>query len=156
MGAAVRLFEAAELRGRKRREFEVWREAAQERAFARMAGRPWDRARVQRVSGQLTALRAYRGPRHPAHPAARATAAGQAWRAYIDVLRAFADEALGGKLTCTAYTRARTGHPEWPTRNTLTIAFGTWEKALAAAGLGARASPWRRARGLSISDRGAR
>jgi hypothetical protein len=55
---------------------------------------------------------------------------------YIDVLRAFADEAPGG--------------------NTLTIAFGTWEKALAAAGLGARASPWRRARGLSISDRGAR
>jgi hypothetical protein len=75
---------------------------------------------------------------------------------YIDVLRAFADEAPGGELTCTAYTRARTGHPEWPTRNTLTIAFGTWEKALAAAGLGARASPWRRARGLSISDRGAR
>jgi hypothetical protein len=74
MGAAVRLFEAAELRGRKRREFEVWREAAQ----------------------------------------------------------------------------------EWPTRNTLTVAFETWEKALAAAGLAARASPWRRARGLSISDRGAR
>jgi hypothetical protein len=46
MGATVRLFEAAELRGRKRREFDVWREAAEERGFARLAGRRWDRARV--------------------------------------------------------------------------------------------------------------
>ena len=63
--------------------------------------------------------------------------------AYIDVLRAFADEVPDGRLTCTAYAHARASHPEWPTRNTLAMAFGSWEQALSAAGLGARASSWR-------------
>jgi len=62
------------------------------------------------------------------------------------VLRAFADELPEGKLTCTAYAAARAGHPEWPTRNTVAMAFGSWERALAAAGLTSRASEWRRAR----------
>jgi hypothetical protein len=66
--------------------------------------------------------------------------------AYIDVLGAFADEVPDGRLTCTAYTHARASHPEWPTRNTLALAFETWEQALETAGLGARASPWRRDR----------
>jgi hypothetical protein len=146
MGAAVRLFEAAELRGRKRREFEVWREAAEERAFARLAGRRWDRARVARAAGRLTALRPYRQPAPPAGPAGTAAAARDARRAYIGVLRAFADEWPDAPLTCTAYGQVRAGHPEWPTRNTLTMAFGSWEAALVAAGLGARASRWRSAR----------
>ena len=47
--------------------------------------------------------------------------------AYIDVLRAFADEVPDGRLTCTAYAHARASHPEWPTRNTLALAFGSWE-----------------------------
>jgi hypothetical protein len=144
LAAAVRLFEAAELRGRKRREFEVWREAAEERAFARVAGRRWDRARVQRVADRLAALRRYRHPRHSVAVAQTAGAARDARRAYIEVLRAFADELPDAKLTCTAYARARAGHPEWPTRNTLARAFGTWDEALAAAGLGSRASAWRR------------
>jgi hypothetical protein len=143
MGAAVRLFEAAMLRGRKRREFEVWREAAEERVWARMARRPPDRARIGRALDRLTALRAYR----PApEPVAATAPAREARRAYIDVLRAFADGVPDGRLTCTAYTLARASHPEWPTRNTLTVAFGTWEQALDAAGLGARASSWRRDR----------
>ena len=146
MGAAVHLFEAAELRGRKRREFEVWREAAEERSFARLAGRRWDRARVRRVAVRLTALRPYRQPEPPVGPAGTAAAARDARRACIEVLQAFADEWPDAPLTCTAYGQVRTGHPEWPTRNTVTMAFGTWEKALAAAGLGARASEWRRAR----------
>ena len=154
--AAVRLFEAAGLRGRKRREFEAWREAAEERGFARLAGRRWDRARVQRVADRLAALREYRGPRHPPAPADAATAADVARRAYVDVLRTFADETPEATLTCTAYARARAGHPEWPTRNTLTAAFGSWEKALAAAGLGARAGAWRRARASPVSGRDGR
>jgi hypothetical protein len=64
----------------------------------------------------------------------------------IDVLRAFAEELPDGKLTCTAFAHAREGRPEWPTRNTLALAFGTWEQALAAAGLASRASAWRSAR----------
>jgi hypothetical protein len=60
---AVELFEAAELRGRKRREFEVWREAALERAFARIGGRRWERGRVAAVATRLKELRVYRAPR---------------------------------------------------------------------------------------------
>ena len=143
------------LRGRKRREFEVWRHAAEERGFARLAGRRWDRARVRHVAVRLAAMRVYCGPTSPG-AAGAADAADHARRAYVDVLRAFADETPDGTLTCTAYTRARAGHPEWPTRNTLTGAFGSWEQALAAAGLSARAGPWRRARAAPVSGRGER
>jgi hypothetical protein len=143
LAATVRLFEAAVLRGRKRREFEVWREAAEERVWARIARRPTDRARLGLAGDRLAALRTYRPPRESSVAPAPARDARQA---YIDVLRAFADEVPDGRLTCTAYTLARASHPEWPTRNTLAVAFGTWEQALGAAGLGARASSWRRDR----------
>jgi hypothetical protein len=146
MGEAVRLFEAAQLRGRKRREFEVWREAAEERAFARLAGRRWDRTRVQYVAGRLTALREYLPPVHPPGPAGTEVTARDARLAYVDVLRTFAAEVPDRKLSCTTYEQVRAGHPEWPTRNTLARAFGTWGEALAAAGLGSRASGWRRER----------
>ena len=98
LGPAVRLFEAAQLRGRKRREFEVWREAAEERVFARLAGRRWDRARVEHVAGRLTALRQYREPPDPIGPAGADASTRDARRAYIGVLRAFADELPDGKL----------------------------------------------------------
>jgi hypothetical protein len=143
MGPAVRLFEVAVLRGRKRREFDVWREVAEERVWARMARRPTDRARLGRAADRLAALRTYHAP---PEPFVASEAARDARRAYIDVLRAFADEVPDGRLTCTAYAHARASHPEWPTRNTLALAFGSWEQALGAAGLGARASPWRRGR----------
>jgi hypothetical protein len=52
----------------------------------------------------------------------RGDAEHDARSAYADVLRAFAAEMPGGALTCTAYARARGRHPEWPTRNTITIA----------------------------------
>jgi len=39
LATAICLFEAAQLRGRKRREFEVWRQAAHERGCARLAER---------------------------------------------------------------------------------------------------------------------
>jgi LAGLIDADG endonuclease len=134
LASAICLLDAAQLRGRKRREFEVWRQAAHERASARLARRPWDRAHVEDVAGRLRALRPYR---HPADvgSAVRADAEHDARSAYADVLRAFAAELPGGALTCTAYARAREEHPEWPTRNTITLAFGSWGAALRAAGL---------------------
>jgi hypothetical protein len=55
--------------------------------------------------------------------------------AYVDVLRACAGELSGARLTCTAYARTRERHPEWPTRNTIALAFGSWKGALEAAGL---------------------
>ncbi len=133
---AIALLDAAVLRGRKRREFEAWRIGAAE--YAR--GRRRDEAVITAAAESLAQARAY--IERPVDLPTR----DPPTEAYIDVLRAFADEASAGALTCTAYAHARASHPEWPTRNTLALAFGSWEQALGAAGLGARASPWRRAR----------
>jgi LAGLIDADG DNA endonuclease family protein len=147
LAAAVDLFEAAQLRGRKRREFEVWREAAHERAFAKIGGRRWDRARIQRVAEGLAELRVYRQPQAAISPASRRDAERDARRAYVTVLRAFAAEVIDGPLTCSGYARARSRHPQWPTRNTITLAFGSWAEALRAAGLASRGSDWAHRRG---------
>ena len=133
---AIAMLDAAVLRGRKRREFEAWRLGAAE--YAR--GRDRDPEVIAAAAQSLAQARAY------VERAVVLPTYGSATEAYIDVLRAFADELPDGKLTCTAYGHARERHPEWPTRNTLALAFGSWEQALAAAGLGARASAWRSAR----------
>jgi hypothetical protein len=132
----IAIFDAAVLRGRKRREFEAWRIGAAE--YAR--GRHRDEAVIKGAAESLARARAY--IERPVVLPAR----DPPTEAYIDVLRAFAHEVPDGSLTCSAYAHARAGHPEWPTRNTLALAFGTWEQALEAAGLGARASSWRRDR----------
>jgi MarR family transcriptional regulator for hemolysin len=137
LARAICLFDTAELRGRKRREFEVWRQAAHERACARAARRRWDRGRVEGVAERLRALRPYQHPPDVAS-VTRADVEQDARSAYANVLRAFADESPTGALTCTAYARARENHPEWPTRNTITLAFGGWAEALRGAGLGER------------------
>jgi hypothetical protein len=146
LAPAVRLFEDAQLRGRKRREFEVWRDAAHERAFAKVGGRRWDRARVGAAAERLTAMRAYRPPRDPAHATSVGEARHAARNAHIQVLRAFAAEGVQDALTATAYMRARETHPEWPHRNTIALAFGGWARALDAAGLGSRVTDWARNR----------
>jgi hypothetical protein len=146
LAAAVHLFETAQLRGRKRREFEVWREAAHERAFAKIGGRRWERSRIQRVAERLAELRVYRQPQDAISTASRRDAERDARRAYVGVLRSFAHE-TDGALTCTAYAHARSRHHEWPTRNTITLAFGSWAEALRAAGLGSRGSAWAHRRG---------
>lgn len=146
LAPAVRLFEAAELRGRKRREFEVWREAAHERAFAKVGGRRWDRSRVKAVAERLTALRVYRPPRDARGATSASDPRCEARSAYLQVLQALAVEAREGNLTATTYARARERHPEWPTRNTIAAAFGGWAQALGAAGLGSRVSARARAR----------
>jgi len=127
------MLDQAMLRGRKRREFEAWRVGAAE--YAR--GRDRDEAVIAAAAESLTHARAY--TERPVVLPAR----DPPTEAYIDVLRAFADEVPDDRLTCTAYAHARASHPEWPTRNTVALAFGTWEQALRAAGLGARASSWR-------------
>jgi MarR family transcriptional regulator, transcriptional regulator for hemolysin len=156
LARAICLFDAAQLRGRKRREFEVWRQAAYERASARVVGRRWDRGRVEGVAERLRALRPYRHPTDLVAPT-RADAEQDARSAYANVLRAFADEAAGGPLTCTACARAREDHPEWPNRDTITLAFGGWAEALRGAGLGerlhARSSGTRLSGARPIADR---
>lgn len=119
------MLDAACLRGRKRREFEAWRVGAAQ--YAR--GRDRDEAVIAAAAESLARAQAYVHrdlvlPTHEETP-----------EVYVDVLRACADELSVTKLTCTAYARAREGHPEWPARNTITLAFGSWKAALAAAGL---------------------
>jgi hypothetical protein len=87
LAPAVRLFENAELRGRKRREFEVWRDAAHERAFAKIGGRRWDRARVAAAAERLTAMRTYTPPLDPARATSSEEAEHAAQQAHIKVLR---------------------------------------------------------------------
>jgi hypothetical protein len=60
--------------------------------------------------------------------------------AYVEILRVMAAEVRDGPLTCTMYSCVRKAHPEWPTRNTITTAFGGWAQALRAAGLESRMS----------------
>jgi len=150
LAPTVELFEAAELRGRKRREFEVWREAAHERAFARVGGRRWDRSRVEAVARRLKALRAYRPPRDAPRAASAADGQRAARAAYFEVLRTLAAEQPAGELTAAAYAAARQRHPEWPTRNTIAAAFDGWARALEAAGLGSRVSARARERAHGV------
>jgi hypothetical protein len=122
---AIAIFDAAVLRGRKRREFEAWRVGAAE--YAR--GRDRDEAVISMAATALARARAYVDL-----PVALTTEVAPTG-SYVDVLRAWADEVAAGELTCTAYAQAREGHPEWPTRNTIALAFGSWKRALDAAGL---------------------
>jgi DNA-binding MarR family transcriptional regulator len=130
LARAIELFERIELRGRKRREFEAWRLGAAE--YAR--GRARRKAIIAGAVASLANARAY-VPRD-----LDLRSAGSPLATYADVLRAFAAELPDGPLTCTAYTRARRCHAEWPTRNTITLAFGSWAQALRKAGLAARLS----------------
>jgi LAGLIDADG endonuclease len=132
---AIALFDAAVLRGRKRREFDAWRIGAAE--YAR--GRDRDNTVVAAARAALQEARSY-VEREIVLP----TVSGQ--DAYVAVLRTLATEEPVGKLTATAYERARERHPEWPTRNTIAALFGGWACALEAAGLGSRVTDRARSR----------
>jgi hypothetical protein len=127
---AIALLDAAMLRGRKRREFEAWRIGAAESA----RGRQRDNVVIANAQSALRETRSYveRNVELPEPPSGR--------NAYVGVLHAFAAEAAAGSLSATAYERARERHPEWPTRNTIAAAFGSWAAALEAASVGAPVS----------------
>jgi hypothetical protein len=138
MQPAVELLERVGLRGRKLREFEVWREAAVEAAKPRHRRCPHV---IDDAAVQLKEIRAYPGPgltvsRGDAHEAQR--------DAYAMVLKEAAS-LNGGDLTTTVYRCLRSSHPDWPTHNTIAIAFGSWAAGLDAAGLGDRCTEHGRA-----------
>jgi hypothetical protein len=137
---AIALLDAAVLRGRKRREFDAWRVGAAE--YAR--GRDRDNAVVAAARAALQEARSY-VERKIVLPAG---VSGQ--DAFVPVLRALATEEPVGKLTATAYERARERHPDWPTRNTIAAAFGGWARALEAAGLGSRVTDRARSRARRV------
>ncbi len=132
---ACELLDAARLRGRKRREFHVWRVGVEEFTRARREGRRRDRARIAMAAGGLCEARGY--IHHEFTPTADD---GDLKRtAYVEVLQAWADR-TSGPLGQGRYQAARRENPHWPTCNTIALEFGSWFAALQAAGLGARAS----------------
>jgi hypothetical protein len=135
----VTVLDRAILRGRKRREFEAWREGAEEFIAARRTGRKRD---PQRIAQAMQALREARRfiPAPPAETVDSDAHYRAARRAYSGVLREWACS-VDGPLSCVDYQHARSAHPDWPQRNTITAAFGGWGEALVASGLGGRLTP---------------
>jgi hypothetical protein len=130
---AASLLRRARLRGRKARDFALWRPAALEVAGAAAAGRRADTSVMSRAHDALQEGRQYK----PVTDLdARSPRERQAERCVRALRRAAS--ATSGHVTVTAYSHQRREHPDWPNRDTITRVFGTWSEALSAAGLAAR------------------
>ena len=123
---AARILSRVDLRGRKGREFVAWESAVDALG---------DRLTFEAARARFAAERRYRPPVELPYTS-RAVARAQ--EAYAEVLRRWAAH-TNGPLTCTAYEAARGAHPQWLTRNTIVLNFGSWAEALEAAGLRHRA-----------------
>ena len=132
----IDLFDSAPLLGRKARQYQAWRPGAQAIAEAIVDKRPFSEPFVEGARRALAYATAYRSPLEPLS-VDRGISAARA--AYLEVLREWA-RSVQGTLSCGAYAAARAQHPDWPTRNTIAEAFGTWQDALRSAGLAARAA----------------
>ena len=139
----IGLFESVSLLGRKARQYRAWRPGAQAIAEAIIDKRPLDEQLVEGARRALAHATAY----DPPGTALRTDSGLSAARtAYLDVLRHWADS-VDGTLSCVSYASARRSeHPDWPKRETIAEAFGSWHDALRAAGLAARAARPRSAR----------
>jgi hypothetical protein len=115
----------AQMRGRKATELEVWLRAVAERRVARDHGR---RARLEDLIAEFRAARVYRPGVLP-EPSRRSK---DRRAETLRILRIWAEEEPG-PLSCGRYNAAR--RASWPTRNTVTQRFGSWDAALRAAGL---------------------
>jgi hypothetical protein len=132
----IDLFESAPLLGRKARQYRAWRPGAQAIAEAIIDKRPLSEPFVEGARRALAYATAYRPPSEPLSVDRGISAARGA---YLEVLREWAGS-VEGTLSCGAYAEARAQHPDWPTRNTIAEAFGTWHNALRSAGLAGRAA----------------
>jgi hypothetical protein len=132
----IDLFESAPLLGRKARQYRAWRPGAQAIAEAIIDKRPLSEPFVEGARRALAYATAYRPPSEPLSVDRGISAARGA---YLEVLREWAGS-VDGTLSCGAYAEARAQHPDWPTRNTIAEAFGTWHDALRSAGLAGRAA----------------
>jgi LAGLIDADG endonuclease len=133
----IELFESAPLLGRKARQYRAWRPGAQAIAEAIIGQGPLDALLVDESRRALAHATAYRPPRTPLRTDPGLSAARSA---YLQVLRQWANS-VDGPLSCGAYASARRGeHPDWPKRETIAEAFGSWYDALGAAGFAARAA----------------
>jgi hypothetical protein len=132
----IERFETAPLLGRKARQYQAWRPGAQAIAEAIIDRSALSQPMVEGSRRALAYATAYRAPMAPLN-VDRGTSAARA--AYLQVLKQWA-VSVDGPLSCGAYAAARADHPDWPTRNTIAEAFGTWHDALRSAGLAARAA----------------
>jgi hypothetical protein len=145
------------MRGRKANELRIWLAVVAEFARARSEGVRPDKDRLASHLAAFRAARRYRPPTDPlpapeprADTRADDVAALQRWAA-----------TERGALSCRRYAEYRAeADADLPTRNTLARRFGSWNAALAAAGLADRAASTaqvRRARSAGgVADREAR
>jgi hypothetical protein len=132
----IALFESATLLGRKARQYRAWRPGAQAIAEAIIDKSPLNEQLVVRARRALAHATAYRPPGTVLRTDSGLSAARTA---YLDVLRQWA-ESVDGPLSCGAYSSVRRSeHPDWPKRETIAEAFGSWYGAMQSAGLAARA-----------------
>jgi LAGLIDADG DNA endonuclease family protein len=140
---AIGLFDSAPLLGRKARQYEAWRLAAKAIAEAVIHKSALDKGFIEQARLEFRHASSYRPPGLPLQID---DGSADACAAYLEVLRQWSASA-DGPLSCTRYSAARRyEHPEWPQRNTIAEAFGSWYDALAAAGLTARAASDRSSR----------
>ena len=117
--------------GRKLAQMEIWATAVDELCQAKRVGRRPRRDVLERARARLADARVYRSPERPGLlqlPRRDVRAAS------LEALRDWSRDHTGA-LSCTAYTHWRAVRRDHPTRNTIVRQFGTWHKALAAAGL---------------------
>jgi hypothetical protein len=133
---AIGLLDRGGLLGRKHRQFLAWRRGAEALSLAKIARMPVDHRLVASSRRALAAATEYAPP---AEPLSADPGYGDARKAHIDVLRAWA-ASVDGRLSCMAYEAARGVHRHWPKRDTIALAFGGWYEALRAAGLADRAA----------------
>lgn len=142
----IGLFESVPLLGRKARQYRAWRPGAQAIAAAIIDKGPLNEQLVEGARRALAHATAYR---HPGTALRTDSGLSAARTAYLDVLRRWADS-VDGSLSCGAYSSVRRSeHPDWPKRETIAEAFGSWYGALRSAGLAGRAArprPTRRPR----------
>jgi hypothetical protein len=137
----IGLFESVPLLGRKGRQYRAWRPGAQAIAEAIIDKRPLNEQVVEGARRALAHATAYRPPGTALRTESGLSAARTA---YLDVLRQWAGS-VDGPLPCGAYSSVRRSeHPDWPQRETIAEAFGSWYGALHAAGLAHRAAQPRR------------
>lgn len=136
MDTAVRVLNAAGLRGRKLRQYLAWRPAAIEAGSASRENRPIDPDVVATAKTALKLASRYRSEADFVPDPEPFNAESE----YALVLADWASN-FSGRPTATAYERDRLWY--WPDRNTLARVFGSWAAAAAAAGF----TPARRAPG---------
>jgi hypothetical protein len=134
------------LRGRKHREFVVWRAGVEEFTRSRLAGRTRDPEVIEAAAEGLRYVRRYVDRPFTPSPDDAELKRG----ALLNMLREWA-ATCPSPLASTAYEQARRSNRHWPTRNTIVLEFGPWHAALEAAGVADRASARGRARQRACS-----